>query len=91
MAREVIRQCSAESHNRVPLLSHLPYRTFNASPAVRLAMEPSYCPHSSLTQSQAARGRTCFERWLSTRKRGDGSAMAASALPVDKPGDPQVG
>jgi len=49
------------------------------------------CPHSSLTQSQAARGRACFERWLSTCKRGDGSAMAASALPVDEPGDPQVG
>jgi len=47
------------------------------------------CPHSSLSQSQAAKGRACFKRWLSTRKSGSGSAMAASAL--DELGDQPVG
>ena len=36
-------------------------------------------PHSSLTQSQAAKGRVWFEKWLSTCNGSSGSVMAASA------------
>ncbi|KAG0643025.1 hypothetical protein HOY80DRAFT_1035013 [Tuber brumale] len=37
------------------------------------------CPHSSLTQSKAAKGPAYFEKWLTVRRNSSGSTMAVSA------------